>query len=105
MLGVAEIDQRVEAVDGLEDDVAAFAAVAAVGPAIFDELFMAKAHRTGAAGARAHENLGGIKEMHGRKIAHMWRLATLVDGNQDGKSTMPCTRTGPAQGRLHKQST
>src|SRR3546814_10169524 len=67
MLGVAEIDQRVEAVDGLEDDVAAFAAVAAVGPAIFDELFMAKAHRTGAAGARAHENLGGIEEMPNTK--------------------------------------
>src|SRR3546814_9254363 len=36
MLGVAEVDKRVEAGDGFEDDVAALAAVAAVGAAIFD---------------------------------------------------------------------
>ena len=37
MLGVAEVDQGVEALDRLEDDVAALAAVAAVGAAIFDD--------------------------------------------------------------------
>ena len=39
MLGVAKVDQRVEAGDGLEDDVAALAAIAAVGAAIFDMNF------------------------------------------------------------------
>ena len=39
MLGVAKVDQRIEAGDGLEDDVAALAAVAAVGAAEFDEFF------------------------------------------------------------------
>jgi hypothetical protein len=37
MLGVAEVDQRIEAGDGFEDDVAALAAIAAIGAAIFDE--------------------------------------------------------------------
>ena len=37
MLGVAEVDQGIEALDRLEDDVAALAAVAAVGAAIFDD--------------------------------------------------------------------
>ncbi len=40
MLGVAKVDQGVEALDRLEDDVAALAAVAAVRAAIFD-IFLA----------------------------------------------------------------
>src|SRR5579871_6224168 len=50
MLGVAKVDQRIEAGDRLEDDVAALAAVAAVGTAELDEFFAAKADRPGAAG-------------------------------------------------------
>jgi hypothetical protein len=38
MLLVAVVDQGVEAFDGLDPDVAAVAAVAAVGPAVLDEL-------------------------------------------------------------------
>ena len=41
MLGVAKVDQRVEAGDGFEHDVAALAAMAAVGAAIFDDIFRA----------------------------------------------------------------
>ena len=51
MLGVAEVDQRVEAGNRLEHDVAALAAVAAVRAAIFDELLAPEADRAGAAGA------------------------------------------------------
>ncbi len=64
MLGVAEVDQRVEALDRLEDDVAALAAIAAVGAAIFDIFLAPEADRAGAAGAGADEDLGLVEEMH-----------------------------------------
>ena len=64
MLGVAEVDQRIEAGHRLEDDVAALAAVAAVGAAKFDELLAPEADRAGAAGAGADEDLGLVEEMH-----------------------------------------
>ena len=67
MLGVAKVDQRVEAGDRLEDDVAALAAVAAVGAAIFDELLAPEADGAGAAGAGADEDLGLVEEMHGAR--------------------------------------
>jgi hypothetical protein len=53
MLGVAKVDQGVEALDRLEDDVAALAAVAAVGSAIFDILLAPEADRAGPARAGA----------------------------------------------------
>ena len=64
MLGVAEVDQRIEAGHRFEHDVAALAAVAAVGAAELDELFAPEADRARPAGARAHENLGLVEEMH-----------------------------------------
>ena len=45
MLGVAKVDQRIEAGHRFEDDVAALAAIAAVGAAIFHELFAPEADR------------------------------------------------------------
>ena len=66
MLGVAEVDQRIEALDRLEDDVAALAAVAAVGPAIFDIFLAPEADRARPARAGADEDLGLVEEMHGR---------------------------------------
>ena len=51
MLGVAEVDQRIEAGHRLEDDVAALSAVAAVGAAELDELLAPEADRAGSAGA------------------------------------------------------
>ena len=68
MLGVAEVDQGVEAVDRLEDDVAALAAVAAVGAAIFDIFLAPEADRAGAAGAGADEDLGLVEEVHGGPV-------------------------------------
>ena len=68
MLGVAEVDQRIEALDRLEDDVAALAAVAAVGPAIFDIFLAPEADRARPAGAGADEDLGLVEEMHGRAL-------------------------------------
>ena len=64
MLGVAKVDQGVEAGHRLEDDVAALAAVAAVRSAEFDELLAPEADRAGAAGARADEDLGLVEKMH-----------------------------------------
>ena len=64
MLGVAEVDQGIEARHCLEDDVAALAAVAAVGPAELDELLAPEADRARAAGAGADENLRLVEEMH-----------------------------------------
>src|SRR3546814_9237818 len=63
MLGVAEVDQRVEAGDGFEDDVAALAAVAAVGAAIFDIFLAPERHGAGAAVAGLDENLGLVEEV------------------------------------------
>ena len=68
MLGVAKVDQRIEARHRLEDDVAALAAVAAVGTAELDELLAPEADRAGPARARAEENLGLVEEMHGRAL-------------------------------------
>ena len=73
MLGVAEVDQGVEAVDRLEDDVAALAAVAAVGPAIFDDILAPEADRAGPAGAGADEDLGLVEEVHGRDLVRRGR--------------------------------
>ena len=68
MLGVAEVDKRIQALHRLEHNIAALAAVAAVGPAIFDELLAAEAHRARSAGAGANEDLGLVEEMHGREL-------------------------------------
>src|SRR5581483_3317618 len=64
MLGVAEVDQRIEPGNGLEDHVGALAAIAAVGPAELDELLAPEAHRAGTARAGADEDLGLVEEMH-----------------------------------------
>ncbi len=78
MLGVAKVDQRVEALDRLEDDIAALAAVAAVGAAIFDKLLTPEADRAGPARARADENLGLVEEMHGRDLGPVLNTAMAV---------------------------
>src|SRR3546814_15728941 len=64
MLGIAKVDQRVEAGDRFEHHVAALAAVAAVGAAIFDIFFTPETDGAGAAVAGLHENLGLVEEMH-----------------------------------------
>jgi hypothetical protein len=68
VLLVAVVDQGVEPVDGLDDDVAALAAVAAGRSAEFDELLAPE--RDAAVAARAGHNvdLGFVEELHGRDI-------------------------------------
>jgi hypothetical protein len=60
----AEVDERVQAVDGLDPHVTAAAAVAAVGSAELDELFAPKRDSTGAAVARANVYLSLIEKFH-----------------------------------------
>ena len=57
MLGITEVDQRVEAGDRFEDHIPALAAIAAVGAAIFDVFFPPERDRAGPACAGADEYL------------------------------------------------
>jgi hypothetical protein len=64
VLLVAIVEQRVEVGHAFEDDVAAFAAVAAVGTAELDIFLAAEAYAAIAAVTGAHINLGFIEELH-----------------------------------------
>ena len=64
VLGVAEIDQRIEAGHRDHDDIAALAAVASIRPAVFDVLFASEADRAGPARAGLEVNLGLVEKMH-----------------------------------------
>ncbi len=64
MLLVAVIDQGVEAVDRFRNDIAALAAVAAVGAAVFDEFLAPERNAAIAAVAGADIDLGFIEEFH-----------------------------------------
>ena len=66
MLLVAVVDQRVEAVDAFDDDIAAAAAVAAVRAAEFDEFLAPERDAAGAAVAGADIDFGLVEEFHGR---------------------------------------
>src|SRR6266702_3724950 len=74
MLLVAVIDQRVEVVGGDEDDVATLPAIAAIGPAEFDEFLAAKAHRAAPAISALQIDLALVEKFHG-----------LVDMKQKGE--------------------
>jgi hypothetical protein len=56
MLLVAEVDQRVEAVDDFDDDIAAAPAIAAIGPAELEELIAPERQRARPANAGADLN-------------------------------------------------
>jgi hypothetical protein len=85
VLQVAVIDQRVQAIDGLDPDIAALAAVAAVGSAVLDELLAPERHGPRAAVAGADEDLGLVEKFHEvslpvgprRRIsaAGLWRIS------------------------------
>ncbi len=64
MLLVAVVDQRVEVFLRLKDDVAAPAAVAAVGTAELDEFLAAKAHRAAPAVAALQVDLALVEKFH-----------------------------------------
>ena len=67
VLLVAVVDQRVEAVDRLDDHVAAAPAVAAVRAAELDELLAPERHAAVAAVAGADIDLGLVEELHGSR--------------------------------------
>jgi hypothetical protein len=64
MLLVAEVDERVEPLDGFRPDVAAAPAVAAVGAAEFHELLAPEAHAARAASARTDRDPDVVEEFH-----------------------------------------
>src|SRR5262249_52199933 len=64
VLLVAIIDQRVEAVGGLDPDVAATSAVAAVRTAILNEFLAPERDAAGAAVAGAHVDFRLVQELH-----------------------------------------
>ena len=64
VLGVAVVDQSVEAVDRLDHDIAAAAAIAAARAAVLDELLAPERDAAVAAVAGADIDLGFIEEFH-----------------------------------------
>ena len=69
VLVVAIVDQGVEAVHRLDPDIAALAAVAAVGAAVLDEFFPAKRHSAAAAVSGADIDLALVEKFHGALMA------------------------------------
>ena len=72
MLLEAVIDQRVEIVDRLDPDVAALAAIAAPGAAIFDELLAPERDAAVPAVAGLDIDLGDVEEFHGADRRESW---------------------------------
>ncbi len=64
VLLVAEIDQRVETIDGFDPDIAAATAIAAVRSAEFDEFLPPEGNAACAAIAGADIDLGFVEEFH-----------------------------------------
>jgi hypothetical protein len=81
VLLVAEVDQGVEAVHRLDHDVAALAAVAAVGAAELHELLAAERDAAVAARAGAEMDAGEVEELHGRPFVRSKGIAELRDVN------------------------
>ena len=69
MLLVAVVEKRIEVRHAFDDDVAAFAAVAAVRAAELDELLPPEADGAVAAVAGAHIDLGLVEELHGEGLS------------------------------------
>src|SRR5262245_19861901 len=68
MLLVAVIDQSIETIDGLDQYVAAFAAIASVRPAVLDEFVAPERDAAIPARAGRYVHLGFIEEFHGLRI-------------------------------------
>jgi hypothetical protein len=72
MLGVTEIDQRVETGNRFKQDVATASAITAVWAAIFDIFFAAKTDSPGATGAGTDVDFRLIKEMHRPPLGELY---------------------------------
>ena len=77
MLLIAVVDERVEVLDGFGPDVAALAAIAAIGTAELDELLAAEMDAAIAAVAGAHVDLGLIEELHRANVSKRARVRTV----------------------------
>lgn len=86
VLLVAEVDQGVQALDRLDPDVAAPAAVAAVRSAIFDELLAPERHRPRPAIAGADIDLALVEKFH-RGWGSVW---TWLDQRHDSRHGPAC---------------
>jgi hypothetical protein len=64
MLLVAEIDQRVETIYGLDDHVAAAATIPAIGPTIFDMGLTTEADASGTTVTTSDIDFCGIEKLH-----------------------------------------
>jgi hypothetical protein len=64
MLGVAEINQRIQASDGFGDNIAAPTAIAAIRAAEFDEFLAPKGNDAVTAITGFHPDFRFIKELH-----------------------------------------
>ena len=92
MLLVAVVDERVEAVDAFGPDVAAAAAVAAVGSAELDELLAAEGDRAVPAVAGADIDLGLIEKFHASAVRVLTaRLLVGMAATSQSYSGRACT--------------
>ena len=82
VLLIAVVDQRIEAVDGFDDDVAALAAVAAGRAAELDKLLTPERDAAIAARAGPDIDLGFVEEFHGPDISYRGLNRTLSDGKR-----------------------
>ena len=64
MLGIAKVDQRIEAFHSTKDNVSPLAAIASVGSAKLDIFLAPETDSTGPAPTGAHVDLGLIEKMH-----------------------------------------
>ncbi len=92
MLRIAKVDQRVEALNRLEDDIAALPAIAAVGAAIFDIFLAPEADPAGTAAARFEIDLSLVEKMHRRFafVAALERTQKVRKGVQAPANRRQC---------------
>ena len=100
MLLVAEVDQRVQPVDGLGHHIAATPAIAAVRTAVFDELFPPERDRSVAARARADLHASQIEKLHRCGLLG-WRASTTssspAQGGACGRASGEPLEIGPGR--------
>ena len=73
VLLVAEVDQRVQPVDGFGPDRSARAAVPAIGTTVFNVFFAPERHATAPACARADIDFAQVKKLHQKGLSgHVW---------------------------------
>ena len=95
VLLVAVVDQRVEVGDALDPDIAALAAVAAVGPAEFDELLAPERHGAGSARAGGDVDLGLVEELHASYALRRELAPSSVAGRSVGYTNAIVIQAGP----------